>query len=180
MTVLGYSTLRVWLHWLSAAVIVWTLVSGFYVAIVEVSGRTGQLVAFINVSLTTVFIPFFVWRLFIFVSHVQHTSVRTLAFMEKLALLAHTLIYLIISVVLVTGVLMMDRPIDVFGGLEIARPLSDPELISLFVTIHIWACVVLSLLIVLHVGAVILHEACGHRVLRRMSLCSYRRSERLE
>ncbi|MHC8356220.1 cytochrome b [Pseudomonas sp. LB3P81] len=180
MTVLGYSTQRVWLHWLSAAVIVWTLISGFYVASVDVSPRVAQWVAFLNVSLTTVFIPFFVWRLFIYVAHARHTSMRGLDFMEKLALLAHTLIYLVISVVLVTGVLMMDRPIDVFGLVEIAQPLSDPELISRFLIIHVWACVVLSLLVVLHVGAVVVHELCGHRVLRRMSLCSIVRSERLE
>lgn len=180
MTVLGYSTQRVWLHWLSAAVIVWTLISGFYVASVNASPRLAQWVAFFNVSLTTVFIPFFVWRLFIFTSHARHTSVRAFDFMEKLALFAHTLIYLVISIVLVTGVLMMDRPIDVFGLVQIAQPLSDPELISRFLIIHVWACVVLSVLIVLHVGAVVVHELCGHRVLRRMSLCSIVRSERLE
>lgn len=180
MTVLGYSTQRVWLHWLSAAVIVWTLISGFYVACVDVSPRVAQWVAFLNVSLTTVFIPFFVWRLFIFASHARHIGVRAFSFMEKLGLFAHTLIYLVISIVLVTGVLMMDRPIDVFGLVEIAQPLSDPELISRFLIIHVWACVVLSLLIVLHVGAVVVHELCGHRVLRRISLCSVVRSERLE
>lgn len=180
MTVPGYSTQRVWLHWLSAAVIVWTLISGFYVATVDVSSRVAEWVAFFNVSLTTVFIPFFVWRIFIFVAHARHTSVRAFSFMEKIALLAHTLIYFIVSIVLATGVLMMDRPIDVFGLVEIAQPLSNPELVSRFVTIHVWACIVLSLLIVVHVGAVIVHELCGHRVLRRMSLCSIVRSESLE
>jgi cytochrome b561 len=100
-----------------------------------------------------------------------------LGFMAKLALFAHTLIYLVISLVLVTGVLMMDRPIDVFGLLEIAQPLSDPGLISRFLTLHVWACIFLALLIVLHIGAVIVHELCGHRVLRRMSFCSLVRSE---
>lgn len=180
MTVLGYSTQRVWLHWLSAAVIVWTLISGFYVACVDVSPQVAQWVAFLNVSLTTVFIPFFVWRLFIFASHARHARMSDFNFMGKFALFAHTLIYLVISIVLVTGVLMMDRPIDVFGLFEIAQPLSDPELISRFFNIHIWACVVLSLLVVLHVGAVVVHELCGHRVLRRMSLCSIVRSEQLE
>jgi len=103
-----------------------------------------------------------------------------LSLMEKLALFAHTLIYIAVTVVLVTGVLMMDRPIDVFGVFEISQPLADPALISRFVTIHIGSCLVLLLLIVVHVGAVIVHETCGHRVLRRMSLCSLVRSERLE
>ncbi|VVN38391.1 hypothetical protein PS662_05307 [Pseudomonas fluorescens] len=180
MTILGYSTQRVWLHWLSAAVIVWTLASGFFVAWVDVPARAGEWVAFVNVSLTTVFIPFFVWRLFLFVAHARHTRLSRLSLMEKLALCAHTLIYLTVTVVLVTGVLMMDRPIDVFGVVEMAQPLSDSALIALFVTIHVWSCLVLSLLILMHVGAVIFHELCGHRLLRRMSLCSLVRSEQLE
>lgn len=36
MTVLGYSTQRVWLHWLSVALIAWTLIFGFYVARVRI------------------------------------------------------------------------------------------------------------------------------------------------
>lgn len=180
MTILGYSTQRVWLHWLSAAVIVWTLASGFFVACVEVPAHVRERVAFVNVSLTTVFIPFFVWRLSLFVIHARHTRVSTLSLIENLAVVAHTLIYLTVTVVLLTGVLMMDRPIDVFGMVEIAQPLSDAALIALSVTIHVWSCLVLTLLIVMHVGAVVFHELCGHRILRRMSLCSFVRSEQVK
>ncbi|HEF4760402.1 TPA: cytochrome b/b6 domain-containing protein [Pseudomonas putida] len=180
MTVLGYSGQRVWLHWLSAAVIIWTLASGFYVAVVEVPARISQLVAFINVSMTTVFIPFFVWRLGIFVAHARCMDLSTLTVEKKLVFFVHTLIYLVVTVVLATGVLMMDRPIDVFGVVEIAQPLSDPALIAPFITIHVWSCLFLSLLIAVHVGAVIVHELCGHRVLRRMSFCSRVRSEQSE
>lgn len=180
MTTLGYSTQRVWLHWLSAVVIIWTLASGFYVACVEVQASVRGLVGFINVSLTALFIPLFVWRLFYFCAHACQSSVGALSFMEKIAMCAHALIYLTVSVVLITGVLMMDRPINVFALLEIPQPLSDTALIAQFVTVHVWSCLILSLLVVLHVGAVIFHELCGHRVLRRMSLCSLVRSERIE
>jgi cytochrome b561 len=182
MTVSGYSRQRVLLHWLSAAVILWTLLSGFFVAGFEVSAHIKESVAFFNVSLTTVFIPFYVWRLFLFFTHTGFSGMRSLSLVEVLALFAHSLIYLLVGAVLVTGVLMMDRPIDVFGVIEIAQPLSDPRLIALFVTVHIWACVVLSLLIAAHIGAVIVHEACNHRVLRRMSLrlCGRPASGRLE
>ena len=49
-------------------------------------------------------------------------------------------------------------------------------------TVHIWACVVLSLLIAGHIGAVVVHELCNHRVLRRMSLrlCGKSATERFE
>ncbi|WP_247257834.1 cytochrome b [Pseudomonas moorei] len=182
MKVLGYSKKRVLLHWVSAAIIVWTLISGFYVAGNEVSVSLKHWVAFFNVSLTTVFIPFFVWRLCIFFAHTRCKHLNTLSLGEKLAWFAHVLIYLTVSVVLVTGVLMMDRPIDVFRLIEITPPLSDPKLIAQFVEIHVWACVVLSGLIALHVGAVIVHEVRGHRILRRMSFrrCANRSNELLE
>jgi cytochrome b561 len=170
MTVSGYSRQRVLLHWVSAAVIVWTLASGFYVACFDVAAGFKHWVAFFNVSLTTVFIPFFVWRLLIFIVHVLHMGVKDLSLMQRLALIAHAVIYLTVSIVLVTGVLMMDRPINVFGVIEFAQPLSDPDLIAQFFTVHVWACVILCGLIVLHVGAVIVHEIRGHRVLRSMSL----------
>jgi cytochrome b561 len=170
MTVSGYSRQRVLLHWMSAAVILWSLASGFYVAGANVSAQVKHGVAFINVSLTTVFIPFFIWRLFIFIYHAPHASVVASSKLERLVLFAHALIYFSVSIVLVTGVLMMDRPINVFNMFRIAQPLADPGLIAQFTAIHVWACVVLSALIALHVGAVIVHEVCGRRVLRRMSL----------
>ncbi|WP_448106049.1 cytochrome b [Pseudomonas azerbaijanoccidentalis] len=182
MMVSDYSRQRVLLHWMSAAVIVWTLASGFYAAGIDVPVPIKHWVAFINVSLTTVFIPFFVWRLFIFASHIRHVSVTALSIMERLVLLAHGLIYFTVSFVLVTGVLMMDRSIDVFGVLEIVQPLEDADLLAQFSAAHVWACVVLAALIALHVGAVIVHELCGHRILRRMSLrlCGNRSNERFE
>lgn len=182
MTVSGYSRQRVLLHWLSAAVILWTLLSGFLVAGFEVSAHIKESVAFFNVSLTTVFIPFYLWRLILFFTHARFSGMKSLSLVEVLALFAHALIYLFVGAVLVTGVLMMDRPIDVFGVIEIGQPLSDPQLIALFVTVHTWVCVVLSLLLVAHIGAVIVHEACNHRVLQRMSLrlCGKPGSGRLE
>lgn len=155
---------------MSAAVILWTLASGFYVAILNVSAQVKHWVAFINVSLTTVFIPFFIWRLVIFVYHILDVSVVSASKLERLVLVAHGLIYLVVSIVLLTGVLMMDRPINVFEILEIPQPLANPDLIAQFAAIHVWACVALSALIALHVGAVIVHELCGHRILRRMFL----------
>ena len=66
MTVSGYCSQRVILHGLSAAVILWTLLSGFLVAGFGVFSPLKEPVAFLNISLTTVFIPFYVRRLFLF------------------------------------------------------------------------------------------------------------------
>ncbi|WP_338326830.1 cytochrome b/b6 domain-containing protein [Yersinia ruckeri] len=40
----------------------------------------------------------------------------------------------------------------------------------MFNTVHVFSCATLGTLIVLHIAAVVKHELCGKKVLRRMSL----------
>jgi cytochrome b561 len=164
-----YSRRRVLLHWLSAAIILWALVSGFYVALNSVSASTEQWVGSLNVSLTTLFIPFFLWRAWLFVCELAPRG-ATLSLDKRLALAVHGLIYLVIGVVLVTGVLMMKSAISVFGLVQFPQPLADPALIELANTVHALSCMVLSLLVALHLCAVLWHEFSGRSVVRRMSL----------
>lgn len=168
MMSINYSRRRVLLHWLSAAIILWALASGFYVAYSPVSASTEHWVGSLNVSLTTVFIPLFVWRSWLFICAPQ-TCGTVLSLTKRLALAVHATIYLTIGVVLVTGVLMMKGAISVFGLVRIPQPLDDPSLIELANTVHTLSCVVLSLLIALHLCAVLWHEFSGRRVVRRMS-----------
>ncbi len=80
----------------------------------------------------------------------------------------HKCMYLVTGVVLTSGVMMMDRAINVFDVLSIPAPLESAGLIAVFKKIHDVSCVVLAVLVVLHMGAVIRHEVSGHRILRRM------------
>lgn len=162
-----YSRRRVLLHWLSAAIILWALVSGFYVAFNPVSASIEHWVGSLNVSLTTLFIPFFLWRAWLFVCG-QKSRGAALAVDKRLAFAVHALIYLVIGVVLVTGVLMMKSAINVFGLVRFPQPLADPVLIELANTVHALSCMVLSLLVALHLCAVLWHELSGRRVVRRM------------
>ncbi|WP_260959699.1 cytochrome b [Pseudomonas citri] len=164
-----YSGRRVLLHWLSAVIILWALASGFYVTYYPVSASTEHWVGSLNVSLTTLFIPFFSWRAWLFVRELEPRGAAR-ASGKGLATSVHALIYLSIGVVLVTGVLMMKSAISVFGLVRIPQPLSDLSLIELANTIHTLSCAVLSALIALHLCAVVWHELSGRRVVRRMSL----------
>lgn len=163
-----YSRRRVLLHWLSAIIILWALASGFYVAFNPVSASTEQWVGSLNVSLTTLFIPFFVWRTWLLVCELEPRG-TVLSLNKRLALAVHALIYLVIGVVLVTGVLMMKSAISVFGLVRFPQPLADPLLIELANTVHALSCMVLSLLVALHLCAVLWHEFSGRRVVRRMT-----------
>ena len=171
MNTLPYTGVERSLHWFSAVIIIWiiwALDSGFYVSLFEVSMALKGLLTFINISLTTVLIPFFVVR--VSLAARRHVLVARTARLpvERLASFVHGLIYLVMSIVLVTGVLMMDQVINVFDLVFIPQPLEDPYWISLFFRMHVFACIVLAVLVALHISAVVKHEISGRRVLANM------------
>jgi cytochrome b561 len=163
-----YTRTQVALHWLSAVIIVWATISGFYVGLLPVSAGLKSLIGFINVSLTTLLIPFFFWRTVLAWQHrgrAGHGS-GAMAWVVKAV---HGLLYGLTWLVLISGVLMMDRPINVFNVVQFPAPLSDPQLTHAITQLHIILCVLLGGLVGLHVAAVIKHQLCGNKVLRRMS-----------
>jgi cytochrome b561 len=167
MNTSAYSTSQKLLHWVSAVIIVWALLSGFFVAVFSVPASVKAWVAFFNVSLTTVYIPVFVLRVYCSFAHGLDFSVKRTP-QEYLALLVHKAMYLVLAVVLATGVLMMDRPINIFNLLSIAPLDHDPVRIALYTRVHVLSCVGLLLMLVLHIGAVVMHERRGKRVMARM------------
>lgn len=168
MSVTEYSMSQKVLHWVSAVIIVWSLLSGFYVAVFTVPAAIKAWVGFFNVSLTTFYIPVFVLRVYCSFSHGLDFSTRR-SLQEYMALFVHKAMYLVLAVVLATGVLMMDRPINVFNLFAISPFLSDPATIARYTQVHVLSCVGLLLMLVLHIGAVVLHEKRGKRVMARMS-----------
>lgn len=164
-----YCGWQVSLHWLSAIIIIWALVSGFYVAKCEVGEVVKQQVGFINVSLTTLLIPFFLWRTVLAFRQHRKVALVKLSVLEIFSTAVHASLYVLSLLVLSTGVLMMDRPINVFGVVQFPAPLADAQWIETITAAHIALCMALGSLIGLHVAAVIKHELCGRRVLRVMS-----------
>lgn len=163
-----YSLPQILLHWVSAAVILWTLTSGFYVAMANVAPETKHLVGFINVSLTALLIPVFVLRVYFFFAHKVSHGASASGWAAYAAWLVHVALYVLTAIVLATGVLMMERDINIFGWVSFTQPLNDPYWTHWFEGIHIFSCLLLSALVALHIAAVIKHEFSGARVLRRM------------
>lgn len=164
----AYSTCQKLLHWVSAVIILWSLLSGFVVAMFTVPASVKAWVGFFNVSLTTLYIPVFVLRVYCSFGHGLDFSIKR-SLQEYMALLVHKAMYLVLAVVLATGVLMMDRPINVFNLFAITPFESDPATIAWYTQVHVLSCVVLLLMLVAHIGAVVLHEKRGKRVMARMS-----------
>ena len=166
-----YHPLRVWLHWISAGVIIWALFSGFFAAYGTSSTTLKAAIGYINVSLTTLFLPVFALRIICaFTFSSPRESHAPLTLQKKIAKCMHFSLYLVISVVMITGVLMMERDINVFDLFSLPRPISDDHVAFRFKQIHILSCMALCVLVCGHVFAVFTHLIKGNKIMSRMSL----------
>jgi cytochrome b561 len=161
-----YTWAQVALHWLSAFIILWSLCTGSYVALFNVSPDMKSIMTALNISMTTLFIPFFLMRVVLRVNHLRNYTAGP---GELLATFVHNLIYLITGMVLLTGVLMMDRSITVFGVLSMPQLITNPQLLRGFHAAHQQSTAMLGGLVLLHLLAVVKHELSGNRILKRMS-----------
>ena len=125
-------------------------------------------VGFFNVSLTTLFIPLFLLRVFFALRHGKPDDKLLSHREEKLATYGHVVLYANITIVLLTGVMMMDRPINVFDLFTLPQPFKDASLIRLFNRMHVISCVSLSFFVSGHIFFVIKHHLAGKPLLRRM------------
>jgi len=158
-----------YLHWISALVILWASISGLYIAFFELETQIKSKILSFNVSITTVFIPLFCWRIYYRIKHGVPPAHPTMSALEvKLAHVGHTVLYVLVSLVLVSGVLMMDHDVSVFQLVTIPQLLQQPSNIHFFETMHLYTCRLLAALVVCHLAALIKHEMMGRRILKRM------------
>lgn len=171
LTRVKYHPLRVWLHWISAAVILWALFSGFYAAYATTSSELKAIIGYINVSLTTLFVPVFTLRIICaFLLASPDDMPASGKVQQQLAKGMHFIIYLVTSVVMVTGILMMERDIPVFEWFTLPRPIKNDVITFRFKLIHISSCVLLSFILCGHIFAVLSHMMKGNKIMSRMSL----------
>jgi len=157
------------LHWISAAVILWASISGFAIAFKLISPEVSSRVASFNVSVTTIFIPFFILRVWYRARRKppQHRP----SFPDgdaRLAAAMHFFIYVVVGVVLASGVLMLNTELKVFNVISFPQMIHDPVALGFFRQIHGIATAVLLGCVILHVLAVIKHEMAGRRIMARM------------
>ena len=168
MPTCNYSRLHVLLHWIFACIIIWATVSGFGNALLDLPTVIADGISLVNVSLTFMLIPLFALRVLCALDHRE--AAHTHRALRLLAKSGHLALYVVTGLVLVTGVLMMERPINLFGVLSLAQPLQAPLLTDFFNVLHKYACMALALLVAGHVAAVAVHHWRGEKLLQRMSL----------
>lgn len=163
-----YSKLQKVLHALSALLIIWLLISGFYAAQISEVVRHKQFIGDFNVSLSLLLIPIFTLRFYVSFGRGFPAVLDVKNLTPWLVFFVHSLMYLTVVTVLVSGVLMMDKPISFFDVVSVPPPLSSSEMLEFFARLHTQACAVMALLLVVHVGAVIKHQLAGRAVIKRM------------
>lgn len=161
-----YSRTRIFLHWLSAAVILWATFSGFGVALLDESDPFRQWVESFNPELTSLFIPFFVWRLWLAIKAPARHSTKNVQ--ARLASAAHKAIYGAVAGVLITGVLMMSHPVMLLALVPMPQLIHSKIALLELHQVHHVLCAVLAGLVALHLAAVVLHQVRGRSVLGRM------------
>lgn len=164
----AYTKPRIFLHWLSAAIILWATFSGFGVALLNTQDPFRQWVESFNPQITSLFIPFFAWRLWLAIK-ADHPYTRTSAH-ERLVSLAHMAIYAAVSGVLITGVLMMSHPVTLMAVVTLPQLIHSKIALLELHELHHVLCAILAGLVALHLTAVVLHQVRGKSVLGRMSL----------
>ncbi|AUH52130.1 cytochrome B [Chromobacterium sp. ATCC 53434] len=158
------------LHWLSAAVILWALCSGFALAAHALPPPLAKAVPPVNVALTTLLLPFWLLRIFYRFRFHMPPPENMPARSWKMARYGHLALYAFGSLSLLSGVLMMERAVSVFGWFTLAPPLPPGLLTHGLARVHFASNVLLALTVMSHVTAVALHHRQGLFILRRMGL----------
>lgn len=168
MKAVDYSALQKVLHALSALLILWLMVSGFSVGLISEAARYKQVIGNFNVSLSLLLMPLFILRFYVSFGRGFPAAVDVNNIESWLAFIIHTMMYLTVVTVLVSGVLMMDRPIGFFNVVSVPQPFDSSEVHEIFALIHTQACAILVLLVSVHVAAVIKHHRSGRPIIKRM------------
>lgn len=157
------------LHWLSALVIIWASLSGFIILDKDITQQLKHSIADFNVAVTSILIPFFIWRILVRIhSKVPSYQNRVSSIEARLARYIHLIIYALVSLVLISGVLMMDRSINIFGYLQLPQLITDSSLLTSFKTIHKFSTRALAALVLFHILALVRHQLLGKQILQRM------------
>jgi len=156
------------LHWLFAAGIIYASVVGYALGHIT-TPATHQFLSHLNMSLATVLIVLFPWRVWRKFTRIEPPPLAGVSSLQnRLAHAVHGMLYLLILAVLVSGFLMVPHGYAAFG-VPIRTPFERGPLTDALFVVHRICCAVLASLVLLHVAAVVKHQWLARRnVLGRM------------
>ncbi|MCL1127756.1 cytochrome b [Shewanella surugensis] len=154
-----YDFLSKLFHWFMAIIIVYTMLAGFSLHIIDEHSSLWFFISQLNISLAflsaLIFIPRWVWSFF----RTEPAQVTMPTLQRNVANMFHSLLYLLMFFVYITGFLMLSEPVVILGHLNYVNPLIQHDNIcDLFFIFHRFSCYFLFFLIIIHVLAVIKHQ----------------------
>jgi cytochrome b561 len=156
-------------HWVFAGGIIYASIAGYTLAHIG-GGPAHDFLSRLNMSIATVMIVLFPLRVGWKLVRVEPRALAGVpAWQRSLANGAHSLLYMTIFAVLISGFLMVPNGYSFFGLIEIHTPFPKGALTDKLFAVHRASCAVLAGLVVLHVLAVVKHQLIERNdVLRRM------------
>ena len=153
----SYDPLARGLHFVMACIILYTLSAGFLSHLVSES--IFAVLSILNMSLATLALPIFclryVWAFFRITPKLPSSIPQ---WQQSFAKLCHSLMYLFMLAVFLSGFLMLEKPYSFFWLFDIQNPISRPIINAFFFEAHVILCCVLAIMVILHLLAVIKHH----------------------
>ncbi|WP_102857656.1 cytochrome b [Vibrio sagamiensis] len=170
MPVQSYDKFSKWMHWVMAIIIIYATVAGYAMLFVMDQPMLFHTLSIINMSVATVAAVLLLFRWVWSFFRVEPELPDTIPTVQKkLAKLAHSVIYLIMMVVFVSGFLMLTHSYELFWLISIPNPISNPDINQFFFMVHRIACALLASLVFLHILAALKHHFVNkNNVLRSM------------
>ncbi|MGF1870217.1 cytochrome b [Photobacterium indicum] len=160
-----YDILTRVLHWIMATVIIYAMCAGYIMhLVIDSSPHIFNFLSVLNMSLATVgsalFIIRFIWSfLRPTISGIQPSGIQPSGSLQtKIAHVAHSLLYILMFTVFVSGFLMLKTGYDLFWLIPIDNLISDPEVNAFFFMMHRVSCAMLALLVAVHASAALHHH----------------------
>ncbi|WP_100751782.1 cytochrome b [Vibrio salilacus] len=167
-----YDALSKWLHWIMAVIIIYTIIAGYGMLFVMDMPQLFHVLSTLNMSFATIAAVLLVirwlWSFFRQSPELPNTISST---QKSIAKLAHSVIYLVMFVVFVSGFLMLEHDYLFFWLFTIPTPISNAEVNGFFFMVHRIGCATLTTLVALHVTAALKHHLVSkNNVLKSMTL----------
>ncbi|AQS39862.1 cytochrome B561 [Shewanella psychrophila] len=147
-------------HWVVALTIIYNTIAGYTMFLLEDAyPNVYHFIGDINVSLARVVAIIFIFRWIWSHFRYEPTSNCDLPLLQqKIAKLVHSILYLNMLIVYLSGFLMLESSFKIFWLLELQNPVKTPEINHLFFMVHRYSCICLALFVLVHIAAALKHH----------------------
>ena len=158
-------------HWIMAIFIIYVMLTGMSLHLIDPTSTLWSFISKSNISLAffsfLFLIPRWIWSFFR-----QSPNAGEISQIQiNIAHFIHSIMYLLMFIMYISGFLMLERNIFLLGIIEYKNPfISAKEITTLFFQIHLYSCYFLFIIIIIHILAVIKHKFIyKNKILNKMT-----------